>query len=158
LKPETENLKLSHEVAYTWNEHGRLASVKSLAGEFLYEYDEANPALLTKMTGPAHSVETSYEAHRNLITGVVNRGMGFQPMDRAGTSDPQPTAPSLTEAPATAPTPAPAADSGPKTTDKGSVWGQEDWWVRYGQPILRNDFLVDIHVTHTLEITLSVNR
>ena len=49
------------------------ASVKSLAGDFAYGYDEANPALLTKMTGPAHSVETSYEPHRNLITGVTNR-------------------------------------------------------------------------------------
>jgi RHS repeat-associated protein len=51
----------------------RPTSVKSLAGDFVYGYDEANPALLTKMTGPAHSVETSYEPHRNLVTGVVNR-------------------------------------------------------------------------------------
>jgi len=51
----------------------QLASVKSLAGEFVYGYNEANPALLTKMTGPAHEVETSYEPHRNLVTGVVNK-------------------------------------------------------------------------------------
>jgi hypothetical protein len=49
------------------------ANLKSLAGEFVYGYDEANPALLTKMTGPVHEVETSYEPHRNLVTGVVNK-------------------------------------------------------------------------------------
>jgi len=101
------------------NEPDSRDSARETAGRFLYEYDDKNPALLAKMTGPAHEAETSHEPHRNLITGVVNRGMGFQPMDRAGTSDPQPTAPSLTDAPATAPTLAPAADSGPRTTDQG---------------------------------------
>jgi len=31
--------------------------------------------LLTKMTGPAHEVETTYEPHRNLITGVTNKSL-----------------------------------------------------------------------------------
>jgi RHS repeat-associated protein len=72
-KPGTLNLKLDHEVAYEWNDHGQLSKVKSLAGEFVYEYDETSPALLTKMTGPVHEVTTTYEPHRNLITGVTNR-------------------------------------------------------------------------------------
>jgi RHS repeat-associated protein len=64
---------LDHQIDYTWNEHSQLASVKSLAGEFVYEYDEKTPALLTKMTGPVHIAETRYEPHRNLVTGVTNR-------------------------------------------------------------------------------------
>ncbi len=64
---------LDHRISYTWNEHSQLASVKSLAGDFAYGYDAKSPALLTKMTGPAHIAETSYEQHRNLVTGVVNR-------------------------------------------------------------------------------------
>src|SRR5690606_4691352 len=60
-------------VEYAWNANGQLASVKSLAGEFAYEYDKANPTLLGKMIGPVHEVETTYEPHRNLIAGVVNR-------------------------------------------------------------------------------------
>jgi|GEM_PF-2378422 len=54
--------------------------------------------LLTKMTGPAHEVETTNEPHRNLITGVTNRAkssIGILPMARAGTPEPQPAAPSL---------------------------------------------------------------
>ncbi len=66
-------------MAYEWNEHSQLASVKSLAGEFAYGYDAKSPALLSKMTGPAHSVETSYEPHRNLVTGVTNRAVAPNP-------------------------------------------------------------------------------
>jgi len=51
----------------------RAVSVKSLAGDFAYGYDAKSPALLTRMTGPAHIAETNYEPHRNLITGVVNK-------------------------------------------------------------------------------------
>jgi len=54
--------------------------------------------LLTKMTGPAHEVETTYEPHRNLITDVVTRAkssIGILPMARGGTPEPQPAAPSL---------------------------------------------------------------
>ena len=100
LKPGTSNLKLSHEVAYEWNDHNQLSRVKSLAGEFTYGYNEHNPALLTKMTGPFHSVETTYEPHRNLITSVVNKAKsstGILPVHRDGTTDPQPTAPSLAD-------------------------------------------------------------
>jgi YD repeat-containing protein len=73
VSPDGQSVALDHRINYAWNEHSQLANVKSLAGEFVYGYDEANPALLTKMTGPAHEVETSYEPHRNLITGVVNK-------------------------------------------------------------------------------------
>jgi RHS repeat-associated protein len=73
FKPGTLNLKLDHEVAYEWNNHGQLSKVKSLAGEFVYEYDATSPTLLTKMTGPVHEVTTTYEPHRNLITSVTNR-------------------------------------------------------------------------------------
>src|SRR5690606_6408887 len=62
-----ESLSLDHKVAYSWNTHGQLSGVTSAAGEFTYDYDPTNPALLTKMTGPAHIVETTYEPHRNLI-------------------------------------------------------------------------------------------
>ena len=55
---DRQTAALDHQIDYGWNEHGQLASVKSLAGEFLYDYNETNPALLTKMTGPAHSVAT----------------------------------------------------------------------------------------------------
>jgi hypothetical protein len=59
------------------------------------------------MTGPAHEVETSYEPHRNLVTGVVNKAKssigilrgGLPPMARAGTPDSPSAAPSLTNAP-----------------------------------------------------------
>ena len=61
---------LDHRISYTWNEHSQLASVKSLAGEFTYGYDAKSPALLTKMTGPAHIAETSYDANRTItVTG-----------------------------------------------------------------------------------------
>ena len=73
VSADGQSVALDHSIGYAWNEHSQLASVKSLAGDFAYEYDEANPALLIKMTGPAHIAETSYEPHRNLITGVVNR-------------------------------------------------------------------------------------
>lgn len=73
VSAEGEALPLDHKIDYAWNAYGQLASVKSLAGEFEYEYDAKNPALLAKMTGPAHIVETTYEPHRNLITGVTNR-------------------------------------------------------------------------------------
>jgi len=66
---------LDHRIEYAWNQHNQLASVKSLAGEFVYGYDANNPMLLTKMTGPAHEVETTYEPHRNLITGVTNKSL-----------------------------------------------------------------------------------
>jgi hypothetical protein len=74
------------------------------------------------MTGPAHEVETSYERHRNLITGVVNRTKssigilrgGLPPMARAGTPDSPPAAPSLTNVPAS-PNTAPSAESEPGT-------------------------------------------
>ena len=57
------------------------------------------------MTGPVHSVETTYDPHRNLITGVTNRaksrtGILSGPpsvVHRDGTTDPQPTAPSLAD-------------------------------------------------------------
>jgi len=92
LKPGTLNLKLDHKVAYTWNAHNQLSSVKSLAGEFVYGYDANNPALLTKMTGPAHEVETTYEPHRNLITGVSNWKLGsrMEKLPSANAADPIP--------------------------------------------------------------------
>src|SRR5690606_30540720 len=67
VSAEGEALSLDHKVEYAWNANGQLASVKSLAGEFAYEYDKANPTLLGKMIGPVHEVETTYEPHRNLI-------------------------------------------------------------------------------------------
>lgn len=73
VSADGETVSLDHKVDYSWNAHNQLSSVKSLAGEFVYGYNEANPALLTKMTGPVHEVETTYESHRNLITGVTNR-------------------------------------------------------------------------------------
>ena len=108
---------LDHRIEYTLNQHNQLASVKSLAGEFVYGYDANNPMLLTKMTGPAHEVETSYEPHRNLVTGVVNRAkssIGILPMARAGTPESPPADRSLTKVSA-APNPAPAAESEPGT-------------------------------------------
>jgi len=62
------------------------------------------------MTGPAHSVETSYEPHRNLITGVVNRA-GKVNGDRLAVNG-------GTEAGAPG-TSVPAADSGPSTKHDG---------------------------------------
>jgi|GEM_PF-1881761 len=108
---------LDHRIEYAWNQHNQLATVKSLAGEFVYGYDANNPMLLTKMTGPAHEVETSYEPHRNLVTGVVNRAkssIGILPMARAGTPESPPADRSLTKVSA-APNPAPAAESEPGT-------------------------------------------
>lgn len=75
----------------------RCAGVKSLAGEFAYGYDDKSPALLTKITGPAHIAETSYEPHLNLITGVVNKAKP------GGARSPLPASPDA----------APAADSIP---------------------------------------------
>lgn len=52
------------------------------------------------MTGPAPIVETTYEPHRNLITGVTNRAKsstGILPLARSGVSDPKPSAPALQE-------------------------------------------------------------
>ena len=66
---------LDHRIEYTLNQHNQLATVKSLAGEFVYGYDANNPMLLTKMTGPVNEVETTYEPHRNLITGVTNKSL-----------------------------------------------------------------------------------
>jgi RHS repeat-associated protein len=73
VSADGESVALDHKVDYSWNAHGQLVGVKSLAGEFVYGYDQKNPALLTKMTGPVHEVETTYEPHRDLITGVTNR-------------------------------------------------------------------------------------
>ena len=73
VSADGQSVVLDHQIDYTWNDHNQLSSVKSLAGEFTYGYDAKSPALLTKMTGPAHIAETSYEQHRNLVTGVVNR-------------------------------------------------------------------------------------
>jgi RHS repeat-associated protein len=73
VSTDGETVSLDHKVDYSWNAHNQLASVKSLAGEFVYGYATKNPALLTKMTGPVHEVETTYEPHRNLITGMTNR-------------------------------------------------------------------------------------
>jgi RHS repeat-associated protein len=95
-------LALDHRIDYGWNDHGQLASVKSLAGEFVYGYDESNSVLLTKMTGPVHEVETSYEPHRNLIAGVVNKAKPRGVSSRLPAS----------------PTPAPAADSEPSTKNQ----------------------------------------
>jgi len=120
VSADGQSLALDHQIGYSWNEHSQLASVKSLAGDFAYGYDAKSPALLTKMTGPVHEVETSYEPHRNLITGVVNRtksSIGILPMARAGTPDSPPAAPSLTNVPAS-PNTAPAADSDPGTKNE----------------------------------------
>jgi YD repeat-containing protein len=122
VSADGQSVALDHRIGYAWNEHNQLANVKSLAGDFAYGYDESNPALLTKMTGPAHEVETSYEPHRNLVTGVVNRTKssigilrgGLPPMARAGTPDSPPAAPSLTNVPAS-PNTAPSAESEPGT-------------------------------------------
>lgn len=86
--------------------------LKSLAGEYVDEYDAKNPALLTKMTGPPHSVETTYEPHHNLITCVINgakSSTGILPVHRDGPSVPQPAGPSLSDDPTTSTNPAPAA-------------------------------------------------
>jgi RHS repeat-associated protein len=88
VSPDGQSVALDHRIDYAWNEHSQLASVKSLAGEFAYGYDEANPALLTKMTGPVHEVETSYEPHRNLVTGVVNKA---KPDTEPGTKHEEPS-------------------------------------------------------------------
>src|SRR5690606_26925226 len=103
VSAEGETLSLDHKVGYSWNAHGQLSGVTSLAGEFTYEYDPTNPTLLTTMTGPAHIVETAYEPHRNLITGVTNRrkGAGIQNPGASGSSPPA----------AAAGTPIPAPDS-----------------------------------------------
>jgi len=50
------------------------------------------------MTGHAHIVETTYEPHRNLITGVTNRAKsrtGSLPEARSGASAAPPAAPTL---------------------------------------------------------------
>ncbi|MEO0415724.1 MAG: hypothetical protein AAF226_12330, partial [Verrucomicrobiota bacterium] len=44
---------LKHDVSYTWTPLGQLDTVTSAAGTFAYTYNEANPALLASMTGPA---------------------------------------------------------------------------------------------------------
>ena len=61
VSADGQSVVLDHQIDYTWNDHGQLSSVKSLAGEFTYGYNEHNPARLTKMTGPVHRVETTDE-------------------------------------------------------------------------------------------------
>jgi RHS repeat-associated protein len=102
VSADGQSVALDHQIGYAWNEHSQLASVKSLAGEFAYGYDAKNPALLTKMTGPVHEVETSYEPHRNLVTGVVNKAKP------GGARSPLPASPN----------PAPVADSDPGTKNE----------------------------------------
>ena len=63
---------LQYDVNYQWDHHNQLAAVKSPAGTFTYAYDERNPALLTKLTGPAHETTTTWEPDRNLITSIAN--------------------------------------------------------------------------------------
>ncbi|MDP4583609.1 MAG: RHS repeat protein, partial [Verrucomicrobiales bacterium] len=92
VSADGQSVALDHQIGYGWNEHSQLASVKSLAGEFTYGYDAKSPALLTKMTGPVHEVETSYEPHRNLVVNQAKPG---------GSRSPSPASPN----------PAPAADS-----------------------------------------------
>ena len=63
---------LQYDVNYQWDHHNQLAAVTSPAGTFTYAYDEKNPALLTKLTGPAHETTTTWEPNRNLITSITN--------------------------------------------------------------------------------------
>ncbi|MGB3118861.1 MAG: hypothetical protein WBE58_08575, partial [Verrucomicrobiales bacterium] len=80
---------MDHAITYTWTEHHQLASVKSLAGEFRYQYAENNPALLTQMTSPVHRVDTTYEPKRDLIAEVRNVGLVGNPQSRRG-AEPNP--------------------------------------------------------------------
>ncbi|MCB1078659.1 MAG: hypothetical protein KDM64_12600, partial [Verrucomicrobiae bacterium] len=50
--------------------------MKTIAGTFRYQYDGENPALLTRMTGPVHRVDTTYEPTRDLIAEVRNVSAG----------------------------------------------------------------------------------
>ncbi len=80
LRPTGYALKdgasVEHAVTHTYDLAGRLHSVsethQSPALDFVYHYEQGSTSLVEFAVGPVHTVENTYEPHRNVLTNKEN--------------------------------------------------------------------------------------